>query len=96
MSALQCVRPLYRNHCACHLRRTIYRLCAISTLQPAKKSKPRNGAGEIFVRAVGEIGRETVSVANYPTRAPWKPRQLARFGNPRQDYIVSLRISQSG
>ncbi|HLK81264.1 MAG TPA: hypothetical protein VKT99_07180, partial [Xanthobacteraceae bacterium] len=40
-------------------------------VQPAK-SKPRNGAGEIFVTAAAEIRRETVSAANSLTRPAWK------------------------
>jgi hypothetical protein len=40
--------------------------------QPRQKSKPRNGAGEIFVTAVAEIRRETVSAANSLTHPPEK------------------------
>jgi hypothetical protein len=29
-----------------------------------EKSKPRNGAGEIFITAAAEIARETVSTTN--------------------------------
>jgi hypothetical protein len=48
-----------------------------------QKSKPRNGAGEIFVTAVAEISRETVSAANSLTRPPRKT-------TPIRDKIDSL------
>ena len=41
-----------------------------------KKSKPRNGAGEI-ITAAAEIARETVSATNRIERAARKPREFA-------------------
>src|SRR3984893_8145515 len=46
---------------------------AMSAAAPAK-SQPRNGAGEIFITAAGEIAGETVSAANRFEHETGKPR----------------------
>jgi hypothetical protein len=43
-----------------------------------EKSKPRNGAGEIFITAAAEIARETVSATNRFEHETGKPRKFAR------------------
>src|ERR1019366_8979983 len=42
-----------------------------------EKSKPRNGAGEIFITAAAEIARETVSATNRFEYETGKPRKFA-------------------
>jgi hypothetical protein len=43
-----------------------------------EKSQPRNGAGEIFITAATEIGRETVSATNRFEHETGNPRKFPR------------------
>jgi hypothetical protein len=43
-----------------------------------EKSKPRSGAGEIFITAAAEIAQATFSATNRIERATRKPREFAK------------------
>jgi len=62
----------------------------------AQKSKPRNGAREIFATTAAEIARETVSAVNWIVLANEKtPPNRVKTGSPQRQnhgYINSLLV----